>query len=160
MAAYNGQSKKIKNALKAILTAIQYDGGGGSETAMYVLDSSHGKAEGYPVLRLLPADVDDNKAAVFENERTVNFLLIVELPMEVSPETEAATYDKMYDLTDLIIDTLDVGDATSALHAQDSTLNTYLLAATRGDWYAVAENDGIKLVCDINVAVKYSKLLS
>jgi hypothetical protein len=158
--AYNGRSKRIKNALKAVLAGITYDAGGGAEQAMYVLDSSSGQFEGYPGLRVLPADIDSDKASVAENERVVRFLVSVHLPMEDNAESEAATYDKMYDLTDLILDTLDVGDFTGALNAQDPTIGTYFLNATRGDWFAVEENAGVLLVCDLNVEIKYSKDLA
>src|SRR5688572_5486872 len=113
--AYSGPSKKIKNALKTVLEGIEYDAGSGDEPAMYVKDSSHGAFDGYPAVRILPADIGNDKSSTAEQERAPAYLLMVHLPMEDTPESESETYDKMYDLTDLIMDTLDQGDRDNVL---------------------------------------------
>jgi hypothetical protein len=83
MPAYNGQSKKIKNALKTMLSAITYDTGSGSEQAFVsVLDNTSGEFDGYPSVRILPADLTTEKGAVAENDRTVAFVIRVHLPLE------------------------------------------------------------------------------
>lgn len=160
MASYSGKSKRIKNALKIMLTAVQYDAGSGGEAAFTsVLDNTRGEFDGYPAARILPADLTTTKASVGQNDRSVNFIVVVTLPLEDSPETEAATFDKMYDLTDLIIDTLDQGDFIGAVNTADPTIGTYILNATRGDWMVVDTKAGLQLTCDVNVEVKYSKEL-
>lgn len=161
MAEYNGRSKRIKNALKTVLNTITYDAGSGAEPAFTaVLDNTQGEFDGYPALRILPADYTTDKAAVSQNDRTASYVIIVHLPLESTPEAESATYDKMYDLTDLILDTLDVGDFTGALTDVDPTLGTWILNATRGDWAVNTSKGGAILMCDINCEVKYSKDLA
>src|SRR5688500_15917120 len=133
MPAYNGKSKRIKNALKTLLGGIQYDIGSGNEPAFVsVLDNTTGEFDGYPSLRVLPGDLDTEKASVAENERTTAYVIYVHLPLESKPATEAATYDKMYDLTDLILDCLDEGDYDNSLSAIDSTIGVQFLDAQRG----------------------------
>ena len=63
----------------------------------------------------------------------------------------------MYDLTDLIINTLDRGDYVGALENIDPDLGTWMLNATRGDWYVTDTAVGNVLMCDVNIEVKYSK---
>jgi|SRR5215203_1706413 len=158
MPAYNGQSKRIKNALKTLVQGIQYDAGTGNEPAFVsVLDNTTGEFDGYPSLRVLPGDLDTEKASVAENERTAAYVLYVHLPLEESPATEAATYDKMYDLTDLIIDCLDEGDVDNSLSAIGPTLGVHFLDAQRGDWIVNTSKGGAILICRIDVNVRYSK---
>lgn len=159
---YIGTSKRIKNALKTVLSAITYDTGSGSEPAfLSVLDNTKGEFDGYPSIRILPGDITTEKASVFENDRTVNFVIRVHLFMENKPESESATYDWMYNLTDLILDTLDVGDSTGALNTADPTLqNILMLNATRGDWIVAETDSATALLCDVNCSVHYSKMLT
>ncbi len=118
MAAYSGMSRRVKNALKALLAQIKYDSGSGEQDAFVsVLGSTEGQFEGYPALRILPGDVTTEKTDTAVNDRTLVYVLRVHLPLEDTAEASEATYDHMYDLTDLIIDTLDRGDYTGALRA-------------------------------------------
>jgi len=160
--AYNGQAKRIKNALKTVLTGITYDTGSGPEPAfLAVLDNTKGEFDGYPIVRLLPGDVTTTKGSVAENDRVVNLVARVHLLLENKPETESATYDWMYNLTDLILDTLDVGDYTDALHNADPTLTNLLkMDATRGDWTIAESNAASVIMCDVNIAIYYFKSLS
>jgi len=161
MPAYNGYSKRIKNALKTVLSGITYDTGGGAEPAFIsVLDNTKGEFDGYPSVRILPGDMTTTKGSVAENDRVINFVIRVHLELENKPETESAIYNWMYDLTDLIIDTLDVGDYTGALHTADNSLNTLFLDATRGDWMVAETNSAAVLLCDVNCGIRYSKALS
>src|SRR4051794_34936536 len=118
MARYDGVSKRTKNALKAIMEAITYDTGAGAEPAfVQVVGSTEGVFDAYPVLRIFPGRLDTQKASVDENERTLVFTLRVLLPLEETAQASSATYDYMYDLTDIILDTLDKGDFHGALTA-------------------------------------------
>jgi hypothetical protein len=161
MSAYNGMSKRIKNALKTVLTGITYDTGSSSEAAFVsVKGSTKGEFDGYPAVRVLPGDVTTDKASVAENDRGVAFIVRVHLLMENKPESEEDTYDWMYDLTDLILDTLDIGDYTGVLNSVDNTLDTLMLNATRGDWMVAETNAAAVLLCDVNLNVRYSKRLA
>ena len=157
MPGYNGRSKRIKNALMSILSDIEYDAGSGSEPAFtQVVDNTSTEFESYSSLRVLPGDLDTNKASVAENDRTVSYVVYVHLPLEAKPVSESATYDKMYDLTDLIIDRLDVGDYDNALNTSDPTVGTHFLDAERGDWIVNTSKGGAILICQVNVNVRYS----
>ncbi len=158
MAAYNGMSKRVKNALKALLAGIDYDTGSGNEDAFTsILGSTEGQFDGYPAVRVLPGDVTTEKADTGVNDRGLNYILRVHLPLEDTAEASEATYDHMYDLTDLMIDTLDRGDYTGALEDIEPDFGTWILNATRGDWYVTESEAGAVLMCDVNVEVKYSK---
>lgn len=158
MATYEGKSKHIKNALITVISAITYDKGSGAEPAFVeVVGNTLGEFNGYPSVRVLPGDVTTDKAAVSINERTISFVIYTHLPLEGTAIGEAATYDQMYDLTDLIIDTLDRGDFIGALNTADATIGTFILNATRGDWTVDDSKGGVILTVAINVDVKYSK---
>lgn len=153
-------SKRIKNALISVLAGIQLDAGGGPENAfVQVVGDTSTEFDGYPSIRVMPGELDTQKASVAENERTVSFDLYVHLPLEANPATEAATYDRMYDLTDLIIDALDEGDYQGALNQADPTIKTYFLEAQKGDWRVTQSKGGALLLCRLSVNVRYSKLL-
>lgn len=84
-------------------------------------------------------------------------MIYVHLPLESTAATESATYDKMYDLTDLILDCLDEGDFDNSLSAIDSTIGVHFLDAQRGDWIVNTSKGGAILICLIDVNVRYSK---
>src|SRR3712207_5800168 len=105
MAAYNGVTKRIKNAVVTVLSGITLDTGTGSEPAFaQVLDNTVGEFDGYPSVRVLPGDLDNQNGAWSVQDRGTAFIVRVHEQLEDTPEAESATYDRMYDLTDLIID--------------------------------------------------------
>lgn len=164
MAAYNSKPKRIKNGLIQMLSQIQYDAGGGNEAAFVaVLGKARGDFTGYPIVRVLPDQLLTGKAAVSVNDRTAMFVCQVHLLLEDqdtngTPIDEAAIYDKMYDLTELILDALDEGDFQNALNTIDSTIGEYILNATRGEWLVATDTKGgAVLVCQVYVEIKYSK---
>ena len=151
-------SKRIRNALITIITAITYDTGGGAEAA-FVEVVGHARTEfnGYPSARVLPGDLSTEKASVSTNERAAAFIIYTHVPVTGTAAGELAAYDKLYDLTDLIIDALDKGDFSGALVAADPTIGTYIMNATRGDWFLEDSKGGPLLTVAINVDVRYSK---
>lgn len=158
MAAYSGKSKRIKNALVTLMSGVQYDAGSGNEPAFVsVLDNTQGEFTGYPSLRVLPNDVTNEKYSTHQSDRTVAFVARVHIPLEETPESEAAAFDKVYDLTDLIIDAIDVADSDGTLNTLDATLGVLLMDADRGDWTVQVGQSGVMLLCDVNVTVRYSK---
>lgn len=152
-----GKSKSIKNAMKTILTNIQY---GGEPAFTTVLDSGSGTMNGYPIAQLLPGSIDSEKSSVAQNRRTVALIVRVFIPLEENSDSDAEIIDRMYDLTDLIMDTLDIGDYTRLLDATDTSLNTTIMNCTRGYIEMGGYNGGQGLVCDVNVAVDYLKDLN
>jgi hypothetical protein len=160
MAQYNGISKRTKNALVTIVSDVKYDAGSGEEQAFQsVIGTTEGEFDAYPILRILPGELLTDKSSTAENERTLVFILRTVLPLEDTPEASAATYDKLYDLTDIMLDTLDEGDGRPGrqgiLTETDATLPTYSLNATRGDWLVAPTAAGVMLVCDVNLEVRY-----
>src|SRR4051794_11602233 len=111
MAAYSGTTKRLKNALKTLMATATYDAGNGESAAFVrVITSTEGEFDSYPVLRILPGSLQNDKAATYENERTAAYTFRVLLPLESRVDASEQTFDKMYDLTDLILDTLDDAD--------------------------------------------------
>lgn len=158
MAAYNGASKRIKNALVTMLQGLTYDTGGGEEPAFQsVRDNTQQRFEGYPALTVLPGDVTTEKESTRQNLKAVAYLLTVHLQFENTPESESAAYDQMYDLTDILIDKLDAADAAGELHTIDGGITTHILNATRGDWYLAPAKSGVILLCDVNVELRYTQ---
>jgi hypothetical protein len=94
MAQYNGISKRTKNALVAIMSAITYDAGSGSQQAFQnVIGTTEGEFDGYPILRVLPGELRTEKAATAENERTLVFILRTVLALEETTEESSTAYD-------------------------------------------------------------------
>lgn len=140
-------SKDIKNALVSLLSDVEL---GGEPAFTAVKGNDAGEFDGYPSVRVLPGDQTTEKASTQQNDRTVSFIIRTHVP----EDGDGSEVDLMYDLTDLIIDTLDSADASNVLAAQ---IGTYILNATRGDWFVTDSNAGSILMCDINVDVSYSK---
>ena len=144
------QSKSIKNALVTLLSGLQLAG----ETAFTeVKGYSAGEFDGYPSARVLPGDQTTEKAAIGQNDRTVSLIVRT----HVMATDDGTDIDYLYDLTDLIIDSLDAADFDNELNIIDPTIQTHMLDATRGDWSMDDFGAGPVLLCDVNVDVKYSK---
>ena len=143
-------SKAIKNALVTLLDGLEL---GGEPAFIDVKGYPTSMFDGMPSVFVMPADQTTEKAAVSQNDRTVAFVITT----HVAEKTDGSDYDYLYDLTDLIINALDNADYDDTFSA---TLGTYLLNASRGDWYKADTQAGPALIVDINVAISYSKDLA
>lgn len=140
------KSLDIKNALVSLLQAVQLDG----ETAFTeVRGHTRGEFNGYPSIRVLPLDVSNEQGAQSQMDKTVAFSVRTHLPIG-----DGSEFDRMYILTDLILDTIDQADNDDDLRA---ALGTNLMSATRGLWGEMETQRGVVLYADINVEVSYSK---
>lgn len=156
--AYNGKAKRIKNALLLLLATIEYDAGGGNEAAFaQILDNNRNVFEGYPNAQVLPGDVTDTRQTVAQTDRMITYMIRLRIPLEDTDASQSATYDQMYDLTDLVLDCFDESDQGSTLADGIGTIGTYFMNATRGDWKIVPAGNGVILLCDINLEITYSK---
>jgi hypothetical protein len=161
MSAYNGKSKRIKNALVALVEGIQYDtGSGGGQAFEQVIGSSHAAFEGWPNAQVLPGDVTVEKPTVNQADRTPAYFVRIRLPLEDTQQAQDAAYDQMYDLTDLVIDAVDQADYDGSLQDGTGLIAITMMNATRGDWIIEPSSNGINLVCDVNVQITYSIDLS
>lgn len=160
MAAYNGISKRIRNALVSVIAGIQVDTGAGPGNAFAeVVGDTATEFDSYPSVRVLPRDLANDKAAVATSNRTQALIARVHLPLENKEVVPLAVIDQMFDLTDLLLDELDEADFISALNTYDITLNTYLLNATRAGWTVGPSGSGVIISCDVNIDIEYSKEL-
>lgn len=170
MAAYNGLNKRFKNAIMGLLGSLTYDIGNGSGAAFVtVTGDATTEFNSYPIVRVLPGEMDTQKASVAENERTLAYDCYVHLPLENRPQhtvngsqvamSESDIIDWMYDLTDIIIDSLDEGDFHNVLSTYDATLPSYFLEAQKGDWKVKGSKGGALLQCVVSLHIRYSKLL-
>lgn len=141
------KSKDIKNAIVTMLTDLQLDG---EPAFIQVKGHPRGEFDGYPSARVLPGDQTTAKGAYGQNERTPAFII----RFHVLATNTGVEFDRMYELTDLVLDTLDTedysGDFIPTLAAEE-------LNASRGDWYDEDSAAGPILTCDVSVAVSYSK---
>ncbi len=65
----------------------------------------------------------------------------------------------MYDLTELILDTLDSADFHDSLNTTDSSIGTWLMDVQTGGFTPADTKSGGVLLCTINLTVSYSKNL-
>lgn len=150
-----GKSKirSIKDALITLLSTVEVNG---EPAFVEVKGHPRGEFDGYPGVRVLPRrPVENEKGAMSEQDRTNSFIVRVHMPST----DEGGEFDKMYDLTELIIDTLDQADNDDTLNEIDDTIGTYLLNTTSGDWFEQNTQGGLVIMADINVEVAYSKEL-
>lgn len=144
-----GLSKSIKNALVEVLDGIEYQ----DEPAFTdVIGHTQGEFDSYPLVRVLPGDQTSERSTQSQNDRTIRY--IVRTHVELNGGT---AFDYMYDLTDLIIDTINEADFADQLSTIDPTIPTFMMQADRGDWFDTDTQAGVVLVCDVNVEVTYSK---
>jgi hypothetical protein len=170
VAAYNGVNKRFKNALMGLMTGLTYDiGNGPGQAFVTVTGDATTEFDSYPIVRVLPGEMDTQKASVAENERTLAYDCYVHLPLENRPThtvngqplamSEGDIVDWMYDLTDIILDALDEGDYHNVLSTYDSTLPSYFLEAQKGHYTVVGSKGGALLQCVVSLHLRYSKLL-
>ncbi|MGB3822428.1 MAG: hypothetical protein WA972_05660 [Rhodococcus qingshengii] len=148
------KTKTIKNALKEVLAGIEYQG---EPAFVDVLGSTDGEFSGYPSVRLLPERIENEKAAMSQNDRAVHFKAIVHLELESADSIEENIIDHMTDLTDLIMDALDEGDYQNTLSGIDPTIGTYIMNATDAAWDVVDSKAGSLLLLVISISASYSK---
>lgn len=148
-----GKSRSIKNALLQLLKDIQYEG---EPAFANVTDDTSTDFEEYPVLRLLPDFIENEKGAMSQNDRTVNLQAVVMLPLEDPAHIQAQVIDQIYDLTDLVLDALDQGDFRSRLEQIDPTIGTFILSATMANWEPVDTKAGAQIMMVINISAEYS----
>jgi hypothetical protein len=146
------KSKTIKNAVVTLLDSLQLDG---EPAFLDVKGYPADQFDGFPFVFVEPGDQSSEKAAYGQNDRTVALVVHTHVPSK----TDGSDYDYLYDLTDLILDALDAADFNDSLNELDATITSYILNATRGDWYLANAPAGAALAVDINVEVKYSKNL-
>src|SRR3712207_6284441 len=144
MAAYKGQSRRIKDALKQILSEVTYDTGSGSEPAFQdVKGSTQGEFDGYPSARVLPGDVEDEKGAMGQNDHGPSYIVRLYVNREADSDLdEEALIDQMYDLTDLVIDELDRADYNDALKNKDPEIRDYIMTSSEGAWSVFESSAG------------------
>jgi len=143
------KSRDIRDALISVITPLQLDG---EQAFMEVVGHEAGAYDKYPTVRVLPIDVSNTKGAQSQNDRTVVFTVRTHVEMA----EDGSDYNQMYPLTDLIIDALDEADQGNTFQ---SSIGTYIMNVTRGDWQYLGVPSGVALVADINVEVSYSKNL-
>lgn len=156
--AYKSKARKIRDALVTILQGINYDAGTGNEPAFGIVTADPSlESDEEPYALVYPGLINNNLVATGEMDRSVGFAVFVVLKMETDSRNQLQTYDYMTDLTELILDTIDEGDFTDVLNTVDSSLGTWMMEATRGTFKPAKSNSGAILLCQIDVAIHYSK---
>lgn len=141
------KSRDIRDALVTRLATVQKDGA----VAFTEVVGFEGNAfDGYPSVRVLPLDLNNEKGSSYEMDRTVGFIVRTHVPAV----QDGSDYAAMYELTDLIVDSLDEADVDNTFQA---AIGTYILSTTRGSWTYEDSGTGVVLCADINVEVSYSK---
>lgn len=141
------KTRDIRDALISVIAPIQRDG---EPAFTEVVGYPGDQFDSYPSVRVLPLDIDNQKSAFNQVDRHVAFTIRTYLPAK----DDGSDFDQMYELTDLLIDSLDEADQSDALREQ---LGTYMLNTTRGSWDYFGDQSGVSLYADINVEVAYSQ---
>jgi len=158
MSQYKGMNRRIKDALITILSGITYDTGSGAEPAFVsVLDNTKDEFEGYPAIRILPNNLSSVIVTNTQNDHTVSFAVIMHFPLNSPDEVESSIYNRMYDLTDLIIDTTEHSDYIGQLSTIDANIQNWLMTVKQGRWYIANGKAGSLLLCNLDIQVSYSK---
>lgn len=156
--AYKGNNRKIKDALISMLQGITYDTGSGPEPAFVnVLDNTKYEFEGYPSVLVLPNTLASTTAQSAQMDHTVSFATIMHFSLSDPATIETATYNQMYDLTDLIVDTVEHGDYIGQLSTIDPTITNWRMDVKQARWYVATGKIGALLLCNVDIEVTYSK---
>jgi hypothetical protein len=157
MSAYKSKARKLRDALVTVIAGIQYDTGSGPSQAFQLVTGDPSAAFNQePYALIYPAPINSTKGATGQQDRNVTFQIIVLLEMENEARTQSQTYNYMYDLTELVLDSLDSGDFHDVLNTADPTLGTWLMDASRGTFVPATVPSGTVLLCTIDVAISYS----
>ncbi|MEC5150872.1 hypothetical protein [Cryobacterium sp. GrIS_2_6] len=158
MSAYKGKNRRIKDALVAILSGITYDTGAGAEPAFVsVLDNTKDEFEGYPAVRVLPNTIASTTSSNSSKDHVVSFAVIMHFPLNSPSEIESDIYNRMYDLTDLIIDTTEHSDYIGKLSTIDPLIQNWMMDVTSVRWHIASGKSGSLLLCNMNIDISYSK---
>jgi hypothetical protein len=162
MTAYKGNSRKIKDGLIQILQGITYGDpdpltGVLQPAFVQVMDNTKDEFEGYPSVRVLPNVLTSATADNIDVDHTVSFAVIMHFPLSSPTNVESATYNQMYDLTDLIIDTTEHADYIGKLSTIDPTFTNWIMSVKQATWRVASGKTGAMLLCNVNVEVSYSK---
>lgn len=153
-------TRRLRDALVALIAQLQYDGGSGAEPAFSLVTGDPSQDfDSYPYCYVGPAPLMDTKGATGQNDREVQFVIITLLPLEGASITQSAQYDKMYDLCELVLDMLDEADYRDSLNTVDPTLGTWMMNATRSVPQPGTAKGGAVLIGSIDVSISYSKNL-
>lgn len=139
----------IRDAIIALVEPLQLDG---QPAFVEVKGHPRGEFNGFPSVRVLPADQTSEKAAYGSTDKTVNLSVRTHVPTA----EDGSEFDYMYKLTDLIMDALETADFRNLLPSQ---LDAFHLSASRGAWFDTDTQEGPVLACEIDVSVMYSQLV-
>lgn len=154
MTVVHGMNRKIKDALVTILTGLTY---GGEPAFVSVLDNTHSEFAGSPVARVLPDGYRSVTGSNYQKDHMVSFSVIISWPIEDPSNIEADLYNAMYDLTDVVVNALELGDHAGRLSAIDPTIQDWKLDVTRANWRLAAGKTGALLLDEIIVEITYSQ---
>lgn len=153
-----GLNRRIKDALVTILSGMTYDAGAGAEPAFAnVVDNTHNDFEGSPIARVLPSDYTSVTGSNVQRDHTVTYSVILSWALEDPRDIEANLYNQMYDLTDLIVNTLQSDDYSGELTSLDPKIQDWMMNVNQATWRIGAGKTGALLLCEIKVAVTYSQ---
>lgn len=148
------KSVAVKNAVVELLSGIQYKG---EDAFASVSDSTADDFEKFPIVRVLPATMENEKGSFAQMDRNLHLQVVVFLQLEDLTKIQSDTIDHLLDLTDLLIDALDEGDDGNALEEIAPDLGTYVMKATGATWEPVDSAAGAMLMLVIPVEVAYLK---
>lgn len=153
-------NRHIKDALVTVLQGIKYDplGNGNNEAAFVsVLDNTKDDFEGYPAVTVLPNNLGSVTGSSSQKDHTVAFAVFMHLPIEDPSNVESALYNQMYDLTDLIVNTVEHNDYIGTLSQIDSTIQNWIMEVKKARWYVGKGKSGALLIVNVDVEITYSK---
>lgn len=139
-----GKIKTIKDAIVTALEAIQY----GNETAFAeVVSNTRPTFDNYPAARVVLNGQPNEVSTNVQNERTAEFLVISYVQYEAGDyNAEGAAFDVGYDLTDLVVDTIDSLEPGF----------TVITEPTQSGWEIVESDAGNVLGIMATVRIRYS----
>lgn len=155
MTAYKGNSRKIKDGLKALLETLMYNG---EAAFVKVTDNTTDRFEGSPNALILPSNLVSTTADSESFDHAVSFTVIVTWPLTDPQLIESTLFNTAMDYVDLITDAVQHADRTDFLTTNDPTFTWNFADVTQANWDAVkGKSGGAMLAVYITVTVTYSK---
>lgn len=155
MAVTPGTTRKIKDALVAMLQAVQY---GGENAFTSVLDNTHDEFTGFPAALVLPDKVTSVPEALGGvMQHVARFVVVTHIPVASVSSVEQTQYNTIYDLNDLVMNAVESGYLNDFISQQIPGFASYNMECTEGAIRVAKSKVGPILLATLNVEVTYSQ---
>lgn len=155
MAGTPGYTRQIKDALVAMLEAVQY---GGEPAFVSVLDNTHDEFSGFPAALVIPDKIQSSPEALGGvMTHVASYEVVTHIPVASASTVEQIQYNTIMDLSDLVQGAVESGFYRDFISSQIPEFASYNMECKQGIIRAVNSKIGPILLATLNIEVTYSQ---